>query len=256
MKEKSENRKALPKFLLTLLIAGFIGGIVGGIIGISDVFGLNTASIAAKANQLIQTITPWAIPATSVVTMGSSFLLYRSAKKQFAAWDGENEDEASEGADSRLQWVLLLSCLQLLVGLFFFASASYYELTGILYHAAVFLVSMGFVLFAQQKVIDLTRQMNPEKKGSVYDMKFQEKWLGSCDEAERQQIGQAAFHAYALTSKVCLWMWLMLMLLNMMFGFGMMPVFVALVVWGVLQVSYTLECIRMSKKTDGPMWRC
>ena len=34
--KRSENRKALPKFLLTLLIAGVIGGFIGALIGQLD----------------------------------------------------------------------------------------------------------------------------------------------------------------------------------------------------------------------------
>ena len=33
MHEKSENRKALPKFFLTLLIAGLVGGFIGFFVG-------------------------------------------------------------------------------------------------------------------------------------------------------------------------------------------------------------------------------
>lgn len=256
MKEKSENRRALPKFLLTLLLAGLGGGAVGFIVGISDVFGLNTKSIAAGVNGLLRAITPWAIPVTSVVMLGSCFLLYRSAKKQYTAWDGGDEDDTVELADNRLNWVLLLSALQLSIGLFFFAAATYYELPRMMMHVGVFLLSMGLVVFAQQKTVDLTRRMNPEKKGSVYDMKFHKKWLESCDEAERQQIGQAAFCAFRITSKVCMWIWVILIVLNMLFDIGMMPAFVVLLVQGIMQVSYTLECIRMSKNTGGPMWHC
>ena len=98
--------------------------------------------------------------------------------------------------------------------------------------------------------------MNPEKKCSVYDSKFQNKWLASCDEAERQQIGQAAFHAYSLTSRACIFIWAALLVMNIAFGFGIMPSFVAVVIAAVLQVSYMLECIRMENTPHGPGWRC
>ena len=35
--------------------------------------------------------------------------------------------------------------------------------------------------------------MNPEKTASVYDMKFQKKWLETCDEAEKIIVGKCAF---------------------------------------------------------------
>lgn len=90
--------------------------------------------------------------------------------------------------------------------------------------------------------------MNPEKRGSVYDTKFQKKWMDSCDESERRQIGQACYRAYLVTSRVCIGVWLVLVILSMVFEISLLPVFVLLLVWGVMQVTYTLECMRLSKK--------
>ncbi len=255
MHEKSENRKALPKFFLTLLIAGLVGGFIGFFVGLGDGLGLGSA-VAAQATRILQIVTPWAIPAATAVTMGSNFLLYRSAKRCCAAWNGGDEDDAAETADRRLNWVLLLSAVQILLDLFFFSAAVCYELPGMLYLVAAFLISAGLSIFAQQKAVDLTRRMNPEKKGSVYDTKFQKKWLASCDEAERQQIGQAAFHAYSLTSRACIFIWAALLVMNMAFGFGIMPSFVVVLIAAVLQISYTMECTRLSRTTGGPGWRC
>ena len=36
-------------------------------------------------------------------------------------------------------------------------------------------------------VVDLEKKLNPEKKGSVFEMQFQKTWLESCDEAQKQQ---------------------------------------------------------------------
>ena len=111
----------------------------------------------------------------------------------------------------------------------------------------VFLLSCGLVIFAQQKTVDLERRMNPEKHGSVYDTRFQKEWLDSCDESERRQIGEACYRAYMVTGRVCLGLWLILTMLGMVFEMSILPVFVLLLVWGTMQVTYTLACIRMSK---------
>ena len=36
---------------------------------------------------------------------------------------------------------------------------------------------MAEATIIQQKCVDTTKQMNPEKKASAYDMRFQKKWL-------------------------------------------------------------------------------
>ncbi len=247
---KSENRKALPKFALTLLLSLLGGGVLGFVVGFTEVFGLATEDVAHKLNDLLRAATPWAIPVTSVLTLGGSFLLYHSAAKKFNAWDGGDENETSEAVEQLLSWVLLLSVVQTIVNLFFMTAASSCSLTPdqMLPFIITFILSCALVIFAQQKVVDLERRMNPEKHGSVYDTKFQKKWYDSCDESERRQIGEASRHAYTVTTRFCIGLWLVLTILGMILEISILPVLVVLLVLGVMQVSYTLECMRQSKK--------
>ncbi len=250
-KEKSENRKALPKFTLSLLGSLLVGGAVGFAVGLTRAFGLDTEALARGLNVLLAAATPWGIPVTSVLTLGSCFFLYRSAARKFAVWDGGDEDETSESIDTALSWVLLLSAVQLLLNLFFLSAFCIYWMDRDIRALAlvgVFLLSCGLVIFAQQKAVDLERKMNPEKHGSVYDAKFQKKWLDSCDESERRQIGEASRRAYMVTTRLCLGLWLALVILSMLFDMSLLPVFVLLLVWGTMQVTYTLECIRLGKR--------
>ncbi len=252
-REKSENRKALPKFALTMLGSLLGGGAIGFVLGVSRGLGLDTAALTEGLNAALEAATPWGIPVTSAITLGSCFLLYRSAAKKFAAWGGGDEDETSESIDITLSRVLLLTAVQLLINLFFLAAYCVYWLDkGIdaLPAVGVFLLSCGLVIFAQQKVVDLERRMNPEKHGSVYDAKFQKKWLDSCDESERRQIGQACYRAYTVTGRFCLGLWLVLVILSMVFEMSVLPAFILLLVWGVMQVTYTLECIRLGRQGE------
>ena len=113
---------------------------------------------------------------------------------------------------------------------------------------AIFLVVIALSILLQQKTVDLTKEINPEKRGSVYDMKFQERWLESCDEAERRQIGQASYKAYVTVSRFCPYCWGVLLLGNMVFHYGILPSAVVLVIWAVLSVSYTREAIRLGRR--------
>ena len=112
-----------------------------------------------------------------------------------------------------------------------------------------FPISMILLILLQQKVVDLTRRMNPEKEGSVYDTKFRKRWLESCDEAERAQIGQAAYQAFVVTTTACGVIWVILVMLNVSMGTGLLPIFVVLVIWGVLQTSYLLTAIKLGRGT-------
>ena len=48
MNEKSENRKALPKFTLSLLGSLLVGGVIGFAVGLSRAMGLDTAALADR----------------------------------------------------------------------------------------------------------------------------------------------------------------------------------------------------------------
>lgn len=245
---KKDNRKALPKYLLILLAAAIFGGFMGfaaGWVGHDNI----SEVIAAAVADGLTAAAPWALLVTSVVSLGLILWLYRSAKALFTGWDGE-DDDTMDRADEKLNWALLLTAAQLVLDMFFFAVAEsggspLGGIVGVLF----FIVSAFTLVFAQQKIVDLTRRMNPEKKGSVYDVKFKKKWFESCDEAEQKQIGQAAYKAFNVVSTACPILWAALLLLSYAFNFDLlMPVFVVCLLWLLLQVSYCLECIRLAKR--------
>lgn len=246
--EKSENRRALPKFFLILLAFGLVGGVIGAFVAIAANTGMG-AQAAVWMDGALEAAAPWGIPVTTAVTMGTSLLLYRTAKRRYDSWDGENEDAADQ-LEVKLSWVLLLSGIQMIFSLFFFSVSTHYQFSGmdVLPAVGVFFLSCGLAIFAQQKAVDLTKRMNPEKRGSVYDLKFQKKWVDSCDEAERRQIGQASYKAFRAAGNACLILWVALVVADMEFDVGVLPVFVVMLLWGVLQVTYTLECIRLGKR--------
>ena len=163
--EKSENRKALPKFFVTMALSLLGGGILGFVIGCSRVFGLEAAALAGAINGILSAATPWGIPVTSVLTLGPSLFLYRSAAKKYAAWDGGDEDETSESIETALSWVLLLSAVQLLINLFFLAAFCVYYMDAdidALVLVGVFMLSCGLVIFAQCLRHQVSEEMDGE----------------------------------------------------------------------------------------------
>lgn len=251
--EKSENRKALPKFLLLILGSMLAGGFIGFLTAVSEAMELVEA-LVQWLTRLLDAAVVWGIPATALVTLGGALILYSLAKRRFEGWDGEDE-ETIDQAEELLSWALLLTGLQVVLSMFCFAVVGQHlsEQEPVLLATAEFLLSFALLIFAQQKIVDMEKRINPEKHGSVYDVKFHKKWIESCDEAERQQIGQAALRAYRVTSGACLSIWLVLMILGILYDIGVLPAFVVLLVWGILQVSYILECIRISRKSRGKL---
>ncbi len=243
---KRDNRKALPKFLLILLGAAVFGGVAGftaGWMGHDNFSGVVTAAVTGW----LMAAAPWAMAVTSAVSLAVIFRLYRSAKKLWAGWDGEDE-MAMELAEEKLSWAMMATTVQMVLDMFFFAVVAASGGMATLAGVAVFILSLVLLMVSQQKLVDQVRRMNPEKQGSVYDMHFNKKWLASCDEAEQRQIGQAAYKAYHTVNAACPFLWMMLVLLSDAFDFSLlMPVFTVCLLWLLLNVTYSLEAIRLGR---------
>ena len=112
---------------------------------------------------------------------------------------------------------------------------------------AAFLVDLFAPMVLQQKLVDLTKRLYPEKRGSVYDTKFQKKWYQSCDEAERLIIGQCAFQAYRAMTAACMALWVVFALGGMFFSWGFLPALAVCIIWGVGQSAYAWTCLKLSK---------
>lgn len=243
---KQDNRRALPKYLLTILLYGLLGGVLGfftGVAGSMDV----AERVRQTLNQVLEAAAPWGIVVSAVVLLGTGWYLYAAAKRRCDVWDGEDEDTIDD-VEHQLGWALLLTGLMIVLDFFFFAASIIYG--RFLPDLLLFLASVVVLIVLQQKIVDLERRLNPEKRGSVYDMKFQKTWMDSCDEAERAQIGQACYKAYMVGTKVCTFLWVALLILNFVFDFGLLPIASVLVVWGVMQTVYALECIRLGKRKE------
>ena len=252
MKQKSENQKAFPRFLGILVVAGLIGGVLGGLSGVAGYFWEDHTAFGAAFAHLLGAASPWAMAACAAVLLGLGLYQYRKSRHclpwlgrrgrgRDAAGGGAPELGVAAGQPDGDRQLLLFQRRDREA-----APEAPMAIRSLL--LVVFLVVIALAILLQQKTVDLTKKMNPEKRGSVYDMKFQERWWESCDEAERRQIGQASYKAYVTVSRFCPYCWGVLLLGNMVFHYGILPSAVVLVIWAVLSVSYTREAIRLGRR--------
>lgn len=254
---KQENKKALPKFILMSVIGVIAGFIVGMALVLLDIESFADALSAAGAF-FADRAAPWMLIALPVVELAVCLPIYFGAKKQLAAWDGEDEAVSSE-VEARLSVSLWVTSLATTLDFFLLAAM----FSGVVGKAedmgpvkffgglAAFMVTLYASAVVQQKLVDATKKMNPEKHGSVYDTKFQKKWYESCDEAEKAIIGQCAFKAYQAVTLTCLILWMVLALGGMFFSWGFMPAMVVCIIWGVSQSVYSYWAIKLPK-SSGP----
>ena len=251
---KKANRKALPKFMFIMLISLLVGGSAGFY---SAKYGLNNLSDGMKNAGVFfgAYIAPWLMLATAVIVPAACIPIYRSAKKLLSSWDGEAE-EISDTIDKKLSIVIWVTSAALILS-YFLIAASYAngfetfenETSVALFFAGIigFFAIMIEAVIIQQKCIDTTKKMNPEKTASVYDTKFQKKWMDSCDEAEKIMIGKCAFKAYAATNTVCTVLSIVLAVCALVFGIGFLPSLAVCLIWIINQSVYCKEALKYSE---------
>ena len=251
---KQANRKALPKFLFFAVVCTLVGGVIGYFSADAEPASLVAMTKNAGAFFGIR-IAPWLMLALAILVPAVCLPLYRSAKKLAAVWNGEDEDLYNT-IDQKLSVVLWLASAAFIFAFFLLTATYSVGLEGIdsangfvfffVSIAAFFAIMVEATIF-QQKCVDTTKQLNPEKKASVYDMHFQKKWMADCDEAEKIIIGKCAFKAYYATNIVCAVFAVALAVCAVTFNIGFLPSLIVCLIWIVNLSVYSCEALRCSK---------
>lgn len=253
---RQENKKALPKFILIVALSLAFGAVLGVALVRLNLENFGDA-LAAAGQFFTAKVAGWLLIALPVAELAVCLPIYFSAKKQLTAWDGD--DEAVSGqVEAKISVCIWITSLATVVAFFLLAAlfsglvamaGNPMQVAPFLFFggAAAFLAALLAPMVLQQKLVDLTKRLNPEKQGSVYDTKFQKKWMASCDEAERLVIGQCAFKAYQAMCRTCMALWAVFGLGGMFFNWGFLPAMVVCVIWGVGQSVYSWSCLRLSK---------
>lgn len=252
---KKEDKRLKKKYIfimIGLLFGGFLVGFFSAFL--ADVFsgGIENA-IASVRSFFIENASVIGL-VMGILTALVVAIIYSRNRKRYAQWDGEDE-AISEKMDTELSIAALFVNINSIVFLVLLAISSLKEMEfawssmGI-YIAAV-VVNLGVELIANNRIVNFSKEMNPEKRGSTYDVKFQKKWFDSCDEAEKLSIYKASFAAYKAVSKACVILWFVCLMAMALTDCGIMPVVMVGVLWLVLNVSYCVEAIRSSKNSSG-----
>ncbi|MCD8155064.1 MAG: DUF3169 family protein [Clostridiales bacterium] len=252
MKESGDirkaNHKALPKFVLLALCSAILGMMAGYF---ASRYGLNTlAGNLKNAGSIFGTyVAPWIIAAIAVLLPVVCVPLYQSARKILAAWDGE-DDEAADAIDEKLHVLKWITDSAVIVDFFLIAAVYAGGLHSFDHADTTALVFVGIAAFImvwvegiviQQKCVDTAKKMNPEKTASVYDIKFQKKWLDSCDEAEKLGMAESAFSAFNVTNITCMVLAIILGVSALIFETGFLPSLAVCLIWLIHNCAYYRE---------------
>jgi hypothetical protein len=248
---KKEDKKALHKFALIILLSLVVGLFIGAL---SNMMSEDSAAgIAEYLLDFLKTFFPIANIVITVVFMFPIIYLYMKSRNVYRLWDGEDEDEMNK-IEIHMSYALWFTAILLVFSFFFFAVGAYLSIhpykginkVDLIFWFAGFILAVACVNIAQQKIINFLKEINPEKRGSVYDLKFAKEWEKNCDEAEQLLIYKSAYTSYRTVMLTCLLLWLFCVIGANIWDFGLMPVTLISIVWLVQVSSYCIKSISLS----------
>lgn len=252
-----EDKRAFKKMILGVALGGIVG-FFAGFLAVGTEAGF--AQLAESLKSVVRVVAPYGNLFFGTITWIVCGVLMRQSHKMYAAWDGEDED-VIELVERKLSYGICFTSVNMVFNFFFFGLGLYtVEFTQL--RRLPTLISLGMIfagyfyslivnMILQKNLVNFTKEINPEKKGSVYDIRFQKTWMESCDESEKLQTYQAGFAAMQTCSYTCMGLWVVCIIGMLSWNFGILPMIMVLVIWLVLIIRYNMECIRLSKSTSG-----
>ena len=257
---RSKTKNSYLKLMMIMLVGMFIGGILGG--WGYYFFGGKQENIGVFASEILAQIQNFILPILVVITILAIILGEYSLRKMkvIAEKISQSEDEECDILEYEEEKIgafglnvnvisQILSILVLSTGY----SSSYLEIvkgniSWFLYGCIVFILCNVYNGIWQIRYVKLIQKINPDKKGDPASMKFQQQWLESCDEAEREVIYQSSYKTYMTLSKVVPLLLFVTMILNLLFDTGILAIIVVAIIWMIGSLSYTHSSVALKGK--------
>lgn len=251
---KTEDKKFYWKFIILLFIGAIIGGTAGVMMGfLEDYMAANELSFP----ELLSLVQGSMVIPFRYITMASGAIFwiasecfYRKARK--IQKESTDLDEDYDRIDDALNISLLLANVMAIMnficaGIGFYCLPCAEDMVSFVITISFFLLYVYGSFHMQHVAVNMAKEMNPEKKGSLYDKKFKKQWYDSCDEAERRQIGIASYHTVQVTGIVCMVFMLIFMMLGMVIEIGLLPMLVPAFIWMIQVITYHVSCKKAQK---------
>ena len=251
-KQEKKGKGVYLKFALIMLVC-MVGGGIFGYAAASEI--ANLPWLGKQFNGLLRELGLWwYAPGYGMLILAN--LYYLQGKKLLPA--AEAEDEAFETVDRKLSlsmlfagaatpWMLIAPSMSFTA---FGGEENISSLRYLLASVGLMIVYMIWLVALQARTIGAIKRIYPEKRGNVFDTKFQKDWYQSCDEAERQQIGQCSYQAFKMTSGAFSLAMLVVCLLALFQLVSPGYILLVGVLWLVQQLTYSVAAYRMNHKKD------
>lgn len=261
---KKDNKRAKKGFAMIMLVSLIAGGCLGvlsvsagrNIPVITKVFQEFMAVHAEILSVILDSIM---IIVTIIASIWCIRKINRNKKKTKEFMENGDDTELVKIEKDLSYGVCITNGLMILQFLYFSVTVFIFvnflamrEKVGFLLCAAViFLAGILVLLLLQQKQVDCIRLLNPEKKGSIYDINFHKKWEDSCDEAELFVIYKAAYKTYRVANMLYIVLWVFFMLLGITTGAGFLPILTVMILWAASVMVFSYHSMKEGRRKDG-----
>ena len=115
----------------------------------------------------------------------------------------------------------------------------------ILMDLIIFILELAWVTILQYQIVEQTKKILPEKRGNVLDSKFQKEWYSSCDEAEKQIIGEACYISYKTMNMVYPILFAIMIFVCSLYDLSPFIFLMVGVLWLIQILSYLIPSYRL-----------
>lgn len=246
----NKNLKLFLKAALLVLGLFVLGYIFGSVLG-KNTNDIDFQSILNVDHEAVGVILMVLQLFTTFIPLITVTVQYLTIKKSASRWDGEDE-EYIDNIENAINAPMVRISTALILNIILFSCSSYFLLENIKPYSAIpsitFLIGMVWHLILSEKMVSLEKLLNPEKKGSIFDPKFQKKWLASCDEGQKQIIWRSGYKAYLTGNTACYILWIITFVFQTILKFGIMPMICIGVIWLTMHTAYMRTATKLEAR--------
>lgn len=249
---RKEDKMAGKKFAIIMVLSCLFGGVIGFcgalLVDFTKSNGWDFIVFSEMLAEMWITASMYLLIVVNAILIPLLWFFFYKNRQALKAWDGEDES-VYEKIDKKLSTGMTISSGIMVFNMLAYGIGFYGAFNGseksnsIIYFIDLifFIGSIACILFYQKAVVNLLKELNPEKQGSVYDLKFSKKWLASCDEAEKQKIGEASYATYSIMNLIYELVVMVFMIVGFFYPIGVLPLTTVCLLWMAQVIIYAIK---------------